>query len=239
MMYDKKIVDDVVIDIDNGDIEPQPKNLENTTIETAPEEHQEQVKMNNDEEFKQPDLKSLIFQKLGVSNSNNPIICIFHLLFKILAIVTYLFSGFILNSITIFILVSIFAVLDFWIVKNLSGRILAGLRWWRVIDEKGEEKWIFESFDEDKKANNIDLWFFWYGQIIASVFWLFITLVKFLTLNVFWVILSGSTLALLSTNLYAYYKCRKDYQKKLKNVLGNPMGMGGMILGGLRSRMGI
>lgn len=76
----------------------------------------------------------MIFNRLGVSNSTNPIICLVHIFFKALAIFCYLFSGLIFNSITIFIFVSIFAVLDFWVVKNLSGRILAGLRWWRVID---------------------------------------------------------------------------------------------------------
>lgn len=76
----------------------------------------------------------MIFNKLGVANSTNPIICIFHIFFKALAIFVYLFSGFIFNSITIFIFVSIFSVFDFWVVKNLSGRILAGLRWWRIID---------------------------------------------------------------------------------------------------------
>ena len=77
----------------------------------------------------------MIYNTLGVSNSANPVICIFHMLFKTLAIFVYLFCGWFFNSITIFIFVSVFAVLDFWVVKNLSGRILAGLRWWRVINE--------------------------------------------------------------------------------------------------------
>lgn len=69
------------------------------------------------------------------------------MIFKVLSMITYLFSGWVLNSITIFIFVSVFSVLDFWVVKNLSGRILAGLRWWRIINEKGEEVWKFESRD--------------------------------------------------------------------------------------------
>jgi hypothetical protein len=91
----------------------------------------------------------MIFNRLGVSNSTNPVICLAHVFFKALAIFVYLFSGLLFNSITIFIFVSIFAVLDFWVVKNLSGRILAGLRWWRVIDQDGQEKWMFESKDNN------------------------------------------------------------------------------------------
>ena len=29
------------------------------------------------------------------------------------------------------------AAVDFWIVKNVAGRILVGLRWWVDFDEKG------------------------------------------------------------------------------------------------------
>jgi hypothetical protein len=35
------------------------------------------------------------------------------------------------------------AAVDFWIVKNIAGRILVGLRWWVDFDEKGEELWKF------------------------------------------------------------------------------------------------
>ena len=83
------------------------------------------------------------------------------MIFKVLSMITYLFSGWVLNSITIFIFVSIFSVLDFWVVKNLSGRILAGLRWWRIINENGEEVWKFESRDTNVKNNKIDTTIFW------------------------------------------------------------------------------
>jgi hypothetical protein len=28
--------------------------------------------------------------------------------------------------------------IDFWVVKNVSGRILVGLRWWNEINNEGE-----------------------------------------------------------------------------------------------------
>jgi hypothetical protein len=68
------------------------------------------------------DLQSMIFSKLGISNAGNPFICILHMLFKVIAITTYLFSSFFFNTVMIFLMVSIFTVLDFWVVKNISGR---------------------------------------------------------------------------------------------------------------------
>jgi len=41
------------------------------------------------------------------------------------------------------------AALDFWVVKNVSGRILVGMRWWNEIDDLGESVWKFECLDQD------------------------------------------------------------------------------------------
>jgi len=42
-----------------------------------------------------------------------------------------------------FIIVMIMSSLDFWTVKNVTGRLLVGLRWWSDYDEKGDEVWRF------------------------------------------------------------------------------------------------
>lgn len=34
---------------------------------------------------------------------------------------------------------------DFWVVKNVSGRLLVGLRWWHEVQPDGSDRWIFES----------------------------------------------------------------------------------------------
>jgi hypothetical protein len=45
-----------------------------------------------------------------------------------------------------FVLLS--ASLDFWVVKNIIGRVLVGMTWWmRINEETGEETWIFHSTD--------------------------------------------------------------------------------------------
>ena len=49
------------------------------------------------------------------------------------------------NEIMVFIVVVCLMAADFWTVKNVTGRILVGLRWENQIDEEGNEQWIFES----------------------------------------------------------------------------------------------
>lgn len=35
--------------------------------------------------------------------------------------------------------------MDFWTVKNITGRLLVGLRWWNFVDEEGQNHWKYES----------------------------------------------------------------------------------------------
>lgn len=98
---------------------------------------------------------------------------------------------------------------------------------------------MFESGDESNKINPIDSAFFWYGQILNFLFWLFMSFIKLITFNLFWFILTFAALALCSTNLYAYYMCRKDHKSKAKDVLGDSVTMGKFVFGGLKQKLGI
>ena len=51
---------------------------------------------------------------------------------------SYLFVGMFTNDVITFIIVMILSSLDFWTVKNVTGRLLVGLRWWSDYDEKGD-----------------------------------------------------------------------------------------------------
>ena len=175
-------LDDVVIDIEGGEAQVGPAPVM-TTILTN-EGGQEKPA---DSTAVPQDVKQLIFDKLGVTNSKNPLICIFHMLFKACAVFSFLFGGIFFNSVFIFIIVSVMTVLDFWVVKNISGRYLVGLRWWTSLDEKGKEKWIFESFDKEIKVDAIDYAFFWYGQFANTLFWMALFCLKILTFSIFWV----------------------------------------------------
>ena len=72
------------------------------------------------------------------------------LLFQAGALAFYILSSLFFSSFVIIFVVTVFlAALDFWVVKNLSGRILVGLRWWNEIDDMGESVWKFESLDQE------------------------------------------------------------------------------------------
>ena len=74
-----------------------------------------------------------------------------HLFFKAAAFVCYILLGlFVRGNSVVFIAVAILSAFDFWVVKNLTGRILVGLRWWSQIREDGTEEWIFESMGEER-----------------------------------------------------------------------------------------
>ena len=61
-----------------------------------------------------------------------------------------------------YIIVISLSALDFWTVKNVSGRydqfliysfyyrILVGLRWWSRVRNDGKEEWHYESLEKSK-----------------------------------------------------------------------------------------
>ncbi|KAI3927571.1 hypothetical protein MKW92_014602 [Papaver armeniacum] len=65
-----------------------------------------------------------------------PKTCFFHVIFKAGALAFYILSALFFNSFgIIFVVTVLLAALDFWVVKNASGQILVGLRWWNEINE--------------------------------------------------------------------------------------------------------
>jgi hypothetical protein len=52
-------------------------------------------------------------------------------------------------------------------VKNVTGRLLVGLRWWNEIDERGSSHWKFESFEEQRYIHPTDSNVFWLTLFIA------------------------------------------------------------------------
>ncbi|KAK6787890.1 hypothetical protein RDI58_016415 [Solanum bulbocastanum] len=81
------------------------------------------------------------------------------------ALAFYILSALFVDSfVIIFVITVLLAALDFWVVKNVSGRILVGLRWWNEIDDNGESVWRFECLDQESMArmNKKDSWLFWW-----------------------------------------------------------------------------
>ncbi|KAE8743910.1 hypothetical protein FOCC_FOCC009469 [Frankliniella occidentalis] len=83
---------------------------------------------------------------INSSSYRHPYVIFFHLLFRSVALITYLFGTFVSNSfIAIFVTLILLLSMDFWTVKNITGRLLVGLRWWNYVDDNGKSHWVYES----------------------------------------------------------------------------------------------
>ncbi len=92
-----------------------------------------------------------------IKNASHPTVCIIMLIFKITAIVSFILLDLFVRDAVAYLAVIIIGSADFWMTKNIAGRLLVGLRWWNEVKEDGTEVWIFESKNESK----IFLEFFW------------------------------------------------------------------------------
>lgn len=63
-----------------------------------------------------------------------------------LAIITYMFGDWFSSSfVNVFVVCVLLLAFDFWTVKNVSGRLMVGLRWWSEVQDDGSQHWRFEA----------------------------------------------------------------------------------------------
>ncbi|VDD80465.1 unnamed protein product [Mesocestoides corti] len=144
-----------------------------------------------------------------------------HFSARSIALLFYLFCSWFTTAFIapVVILLTLFAV-DFWLVKNVSGRLLVGLRWWNSIDtETGASKWVFESAPKDnpggvplstreqaRKKSAARL--FWLGLLVFPLIWAILVLVAVFSLKLAWCLVALSALFACSVNAYGYLRCR-------------------------------
>lgn len=103
-----------------------------------------QVKPGKQAEFKPSDEATASNNdKFDLKKAAHPLACIATFGFKALGLFFYLIIGSFISNIITFIIVIMLCSIDFWVVKNITGRLLVGLRWWSEIDKNGKEKWRF------------------------------------------------------------------------------------------------
>ncbi|XP_053680410.1 uncharacterized Golgi apparatus membrane protein-like protein CG5021 [Anopheles nili] len=144
-------------------------------------------------------------------HSAHPYVLFFHVFFRSFAIASYLFCGWFSDSfITSFVFVVMFLSADFWAVKNITGRMLIGLRWWNYVDDKGVSHWIYESKGENyaDKINPHEARIFWTALVVCPVVWVFLFIVALFGLKFKWLLLVFIALVLNGANLFGYIKCR-------------------------------
>ncbi|XP_069558837.1 Golgi apparatus membrane protein TVP23 homolog B [Brachyistius frenatus] len=169
-------------------------------------------------------------EKIGLRKSRirHPVASFFHLFFRTSAILVYLLcdifsSRFIACMVTIILLLSC----DFWTVKNVSGRLLVGLRWWNQVDDDGKNHWVFES----KKAERVNTTssaesrIFWLGLVVCPIFWILFVFSTIFSLKIKWLAVVTMGLVLQWANLYGYVRCKMGGESNLRNMAKNYLGI--------------
>lgn len=138
------------------------------------------------------------------------------------ALVFYLFVSWFTNAFIapVVILLTLFAI-DFWLVKNISGRLLVGLRWWNSNDHQtGESIWVFESASVALDANGGPISnrerssrksagrLFWIGLLTFPLIWALLILVAIFSLKLAWCLVAVCGFLACSVNAYGYLRCR-------------------------------
>ncbi|XP_068672321.1 Golgi apparatus membrane protein TVP23 homolog B-like isoform X1 [Montipora foliosa] len=155
----------------------------------------------------------------------NPAVTVFHLLFRVAAIIAYLLCGWLSDSfITNFVVIVLLLSCDFWTVKNVTGRLLVGLRWWNYVDEDGNSHWVFESKKNDKNVSSAESRVFWLGLVICPLVWMFFLVAALFSLKFKWLLVVAVGLSLNVANLVGYVRCKKDAGKKITTFAGNFLG---------------
>uniref|UniRef100_A0A8C3AYC4 Golgi apparatus membrane protein TVP23 homolog n=1 Tax=Cyclopterus lumpus TaxID=8103 RepID=A0A8C3AYC4_CYCLU len=134
----------------------------------------------------------------------HPLASFFHLFFRVVAIVAYLLCDWISeNFASCFVVIITLLSFDFWSVKNVTGRLLVGLRWWNQIDEDGKSLWVFEA---KKVRHCAEARIFWLGLIICPLIWTFFFFTSLFSLKIKWLV--RHTISLQVANLYGYLRCK-------------------------------
>nr|XP_009681891.1 PREDICTED: Golgi apparatus membrane protein TVP23 homolog A [Struthio camelus australis] len=153
--------------------------------------------------------------------SRHPLATFFHLFFRVSAIVTYLFCDWFSNSfVACFVTILLLLSFDFWSVKNVTGRLLVGLRWWNQIDEDGKSHWVFEAkrVSTIAASTEVEARIFWLGLIICPVIWTVFFFSTLFSLKLKWLALVIAGISLQTANLYGYIHCKLGGQKSISRV---------------------
>jgi hypothetical protein len=152
--------------------------------------------------------------------SSHPVAAAFHVAFKALALFFYLFGTWFSSSfVLLFVLCIVSLAFDFWTVKNVTGRLMVGLRWWNDIAEDGSNVWRFESVDNLDNVSGADYRIFWYAQYLNVALWSLFGFLDLLKLQFDWLVLVVVAVSLGASNVYGYWQCSKDARARLEGAV--------------------
>ena len=152
--------------------------------------------------------------------SRHPIITGFHVGLKALSIILYILFFFLLDGYFVisFSLCLLLTAVDFWMTKNINGRLLAGLRYWNKINEDGSSQWVFEALESHQKVrlSHSELIIFWATLIICPILWFGTCFLMFFTISFNYLCLSIICLVMQISNLIGFIRCARGSRAVLK-----------------------
>ena len=194
---------------DNFDNEQQidinPSNMDNNNYISNNNEN------NSNNEEQQGKINATDF----IKKSRNPLVALVTVTLKLLSILSFLFTSiFTSNEALVMTTVILFIAADFWYTKNISGRILVGLRWWNNYDKETQGNiWKFESKNEIKESN-VDRKTFWISLYGFAALWVILFVWESIAFNFTWAFLCLISMVISGINVVGFFKCSKIQQKK-------------------------
>mmetsp|Transcript_50070 Transcript_50070/g.144214 ORF Transcript_50070/g.144214 Transcript_50070/m.144214 type:complete len:235 (-) Transcript_50070:51-755(-) len=150
------------------------------------------------------------------ASAKNPKVCLFHVLFKCSAFLTYFLGRSLIgNYVLTFIVTVVLCAFDFWTVKNITGRLLVGMRWWNDIKEDGSSHWYFECVADESAIDPKDKSIFWGALYTWPVLWAVLLVLNFVSLSWDWLLLIAIALVFSASNVVGYWKCSKDQKRQM------------------------
>jgi len=161
------------------------------------------------------------FDQVEQAVPRHPVTVVAHFLFKVGALVTYLTASLAFPNgsfVVPFIVTVLFVALDFWVTKNVTGRLLVGLRWWNEVKPDGSNEWIFESLERTALVNPTEQKLFWGALLVTAATWLAFLLKNLFTLTFDWAILCAIGFSMSIANVTGYIKCARDARKQVQDM---------------------
>lgn len=154
-----------------------------------------------------------------ICRSAHPVAAFFHVFFKISALLVYIFCGWFTDRfVLVFVLLVLLLAFDFWTVKNVTGRLLVGLRWWNNMKPDGTSEWVFESHQGTRDIHPLDYRIFWGALILTPALWILFGVFAALR-NLQWLVIVVVAVSLNGANVVGYVKCSNEAKNKLKNAV--------------------
>lgn len=159
--------------------------------------------------------------------SSHPVASLFHVLFKLAAILTYDFGTlFTENYVLIFVCCVLLLAFDFWTVKNVTGRLMVGLRWESRMRDDGSSFWVYEALEDKSRISSIDSTIFWGAMWISPGLWAGSLVLGILKFNIAWILIVIVALSLNLVNLMGFIRCRKGAKKQAEQAMTSLMTTG-------------